>query len=98
VRARLLQHPDDGMMTSAQNPFLLQAMAAEIKSRRTALGMTQDDLAKSARLNRTYVAKLETAKNQPSITALLKLSRGLETTPEELMTAVMVRYEDLTRS
>lgn len=85
-----------GGMSSSQNSDLLQAMAAELKYRRTRLGMTQDELAKASRLNRTYLGKLEAGRNQPSITALFKLARGLDTSPEELLAAAMIRYYELT--
>jgi len=79
------------MSRSTQNPALIKALAAEIKARRGKIGISQDELAYRAGLSRTFVAKIEIALNQPSITALFKLADGLETLPDELVRAVAVR-------
>ena len=79
------------MPSGTQNTALLKALAAEIKAIRGRLGISQDELAFRANISRTFVAKIETALNQPSITALFKLADGLEIAPDELVKAVAVR-------
>jgi transcriptional regulator with XRE-family HTH domain len=72
---------------------VLRAFAAEVKARRGVLGISQEELAFRAGMNRTFIAKMELAKNQPTLTSLFRLANGLETEAGELLAAVQVRYE-----
>lgn len=80
-------------MRSSQDPALIRALASELKARRAALGISQDELALRGGLNRTFVAKLELAKTSPSLSSLFRLSSGLSTEPWELILAVQHRYD-----
>jgi transcriptional regulator with XRE-family HTH domain len=84
-------------MPATQNTPLLRALAAELRSRRAALALSQDELAFRAGLNRTFIGKIEISKNQPTLTAMHKLATGLEVGLDELMVAVMQRYEKETK-
>lgn len=46
---------------------LIAAFADELRSRRAALRLSQEELAHRAGINRTYIAKLELARNQPTL-------------------------------
>lgn len=85
-------------MRSTQDPALLRAFAAELKARRAELGFNQEELAFAAGLNRTFVAKLETATTSPSLTSLVSLCAGLTVEPSELMQSLMKRYKKELRS
>lgn len=85
-------------MRSTQDPALLRAFAAELKARRAELGFNQEELAFAAGLNRTFVAKLETAATSPSLTSLVSLCAGLTVEPSELMQSLMKRYKKELRS
>lgn len=52
---------------------------------RRAAGLTQEDLAIRASLNRSQISLLEQAKRQPTIDTLLKLAGGLGVEPAELL-------------
>ena len=65
-------------MKKPPNESLLKALAAEIKSLRTGLGVSQEEIAHRAGLNRTFVGKLEVGQTQPSITVLFQLADALE--------------------
>jgi len=80
-------------MRSSQDLALLRALAAEVKSLRAVLEISQDELAHRAGLARTFVGKIEIAKNQPSLTALFKLAQGLGILPQDLIAAVGARYK-----
>ena len=71
----------------------MRAFAAELKSRRSELGISQEDLAHRSDVNRTFVAKLELAQNQPTLTVLLKLAGGLEVELPELLQVTLKRYK-----
>jgi transcriptional regulator with XRE-family HTH domain len=83
---------------TTQNLDLMQAFAAEVKARRGELGISQEELAHRAEVNRTFVAKVELAQNQPSLTVLHKLSLGLEMELPELLRLTLLRYKRLKRT
>lgn len=80
-------------MKTAQNLELMRAFAAELKARRSELGISQEELAHRCDVNRTFVAKLELAQNQPTLTVLLKLAGGLEVELPELLQVTLKRYK-----
>ncbi|KLN53317.1 helix-turn-helix domain-containing protein [Variovorax paradoxus] len=80
-------------MRSSQDPALLKAFAAELKARRAVRGFNQEELGFASGLNRTFIAKLETATTSPSLTSLIFLCNGLEVEPSELMSSLMKRYK-----
>ena len=85
-------------MRTTQNLDLMQAFAMEVKARRGELGISQEELAHRADVNRTFVAKVELAQNQPSLTVLYKLSMGLEVELPELLRLALLRYKRLEKT
>jgi transcriptional regulator with XRE-family HTH domain len=71
---------------------LLRSFAAELKARRAVLGISQEQLALRAEVNRTFVGKIETGVNQPSLAVMYRLSEGLECELPELLASVVKRY------
>jgi transcriptional regulator with XRE-family HTH domain len=71
---------------------LLRSFAGELKSRRSVLGISQEQLALRADVNRTFVGKIETGKNQPTLAVIYRLSEGLECELPDLLTSVLKRY------
>ena len=57
-----------------------------IRRLRTERGWTQEDLADAAGLTATYVGQIERGDKVPSLTVVLKLARGLEVPPAQLLT------------
>ena len=80
-------------MRPSKNQTLMQALATEIKARRLALEMSQEDLAGRCDLDRPYISLMEVARKQPTISVLLKLAEGLDYSLPEFMKRVMKRYE-----
>lgn len=85
-------------MRKETDQALLKALAAEVKSRRADLGISQEELALRAEVNRTFVCKIELAQNQPTITVLLRLAEGLQTPLPELIESVLERRAKEIRS
>lgn len=79
-------------MRTHQDPALLRAFSAELKARRAALGINQEELAFAAGINRSFVARLETGSSAPSLTSLFRLAAGLETDPADLVGSIARRY------
>ena len=78
-------------MKKPPNESLLKALAAEIKSLRTGLGVSQEELAHRAGLNRTFIGRLEVAQTQPSLTVLFQLANALEVDAAELVANITKR-------
>jgi transcriptional regulator with XRE-family HTH domain len=52
-------------------------MARRLKQLRGKCGMSQEALAAKARISRTYLARLETARQDPTLSTLEKLAKAL---------------------
>lgn len=80
-------------MRKPRDEAILSALASEIKSRRNALGISQDELAYRADLSRTFVGKMELAQSQPAINALFHLAAALETDPADFVKSIWTRVQ-----
>lgn len=76
----------------SRNDALLDAFAAELRSRRSALGLSQEALALRAEVNRTFVGKMETSRNQPTLSVLLRIADALAVELPDLISGTLVRY------
>jgi transcriptional regulator with XRE-family HTH domain len=65
--------------------MLLFDAGERIKNRRKELGMSQDELAELASLNRVTVAKYESGKVEPGAQALSRIADALETSVDILL-------------
>jgi len=74
-------------MKDSDRQAALEALGRAIRSRRLALGMSQEDLAFRVGLDRTYVGGVERGERNVSFVNLLAITKGLETPIEELMRA-----------
>jgi transcriptional regulator with XRE-family HTH domain len=64
---------------------LRQAFAANLRRLRHAKGISQEDLAYEAGVNRTYISKLEKGASYPGLEIIAKLATVLEVEPAELI-------------
>jgi transcriptional regulator with XRE-family HTH domain len=64
---------------------LRQAFAANLRRLRHAKGISQEDLAHDAGINRSYMSKLERGASYPGLEIIAKLATVLEVEPEELI-------------
>ena len=63
----------------------IEKMAATLKRLRERRGLTQEQLAEAAGISRTYLARIETAKHDPTLTIIEKLAKALKVKPAELL-------------
>ena len=77
---------------------LLKALGDELRFRRSELGISQEELAHRACVNRTYVAKLELAKNQPTLQTLYKLAFALEVDLSQFVRSLLDRAERISKT
>jgi transcriptional regulator with XRE-family HTH domain len=62
------------------------ALGNAILQKRSALGLSQEQLAEASDLHITHIGGLETGVRNPSYATLIRLSRALKTTPGDLLT------------
>lgn len=80
------------------NEPLVAAFAEVLRDARGQAGMTQEELAERADVSVRFVSMLETAKRQPSLSALAAVSAGLGVPMSTLVIAVEERLaSDVTR-
>lgn len=73
--------------TVMTNLSLLRAFGLVVRTRRRALDMTQQALAFVSSVDRSFIARIETGKHQPSLTVIFGLARGLSMSPQTLIAA-----------
>lgn len=54
-----------------------EAFGAALRRHRLAGGLTQEDLAFESGVDRTFIARIEAGRRQPTITTVLRLARAL---------------------
>lgn len=86
-------YPRVAAMTAARDPLLINAFAAAIKSRRADMGWSQEELAWRAGVDRTFIARLESCRNQPSLSVVFALAEALKVSVSVLMTETQYRFE-----
>ena len=62
-----------------------QEFGVILRTRRIALGLSQEKLALDANLNRNYISLLELGRNQPTVTVLFRLASVLDVQPSVLI-------------
>jgi transcriptional regulator with XRE-family HTH domain len=71
------------------------SVANRIKNRRTKLGITQTELARTARLTPAAISQFESGARKPSFDALSKLAKSLKVTTDYLLGMKNPGYEDI---
>lgn len=74
---------------------ILLALGQVVKQRRTALGISQEELGLRANLDRTYISGIERGVRNPSITALVSLTRGLGITVANLLENLEIEADNI---
>lgn len=72
---------------------ILFILAENIKHHRFQLAITQEELAKIAGINRSYLAGIEAGQRNTSIKTLEKLAKALGVSPADLLKPLGTAYE-----
>jgi transcriptional regulator with XRE-family HTH domain len=75
----------------ASEAKLLTTFGRSIRSSRKQRGLSQEDLAEASRLSRNYVSDIERGVRNPSLLALVRLSRALRLPLREMLEDVEPR-------
>lgn len=82
------KHPATSAKTpkcrAEEDQLMRQVIAANVKRRREALGLSPAALARAIGCDRARIGKIEAAKISPAAPLYLRLARALETTAESL--------------
>ena len=66
---------------------LLRAFGSAVRSRRAAMGLSQEELAHQCNLDRTYIGGVERGERNLSLLNLLAIAQALQIAAHELMRA-----------
>ena len=69
----------------SERKITLESFGKLIAERRRVLGLSQENFAERADLDRTYISGLERGVRNPSLTAIVKVAKGFGITTEELL-------------
>lgn len=72
-------------MAARDQTGVIQLVAANIRRARKRAGLSQEELAHEAGIDRTYVSQVERRQRNLTITMLAKLAAALNTTPDRLL-------------
>lgn len=72
---------------SCRKMRLRQIFAANLRARRNAKGLSQEDLADLAEIDRTYVSLLERCEYSASLDVVERIAVALNVDPSELLTS-----------
>jgi transcriptional regulator with XRE-family HTH domain len=70
-------------MTSPSEQF-----AVNLRARREAIGLTQEDLALACGLHRTEISLLERCRRSPQLETIVLLAQGLQVAPRDLLQGI----------
>jgi transcriptional regulator with XRE-family HTH domain len=73
------------MRRPADPTGVIRVVAANVRSMRLAAGLSQEELAHEAGVDRTYVSQVERRMRNLTITVLAQIAGALDTTPERLL-------------
>lgn len=64
---------------------IIGVVAERVKRERKAAGLSQEELAFEAGLDRTYISQVERSKRNVTVVVLARIARALKTTPDRLL-------------
>lgn len=64
---------------------IIDVVAMAVRNARKGLGLSQEDLALEAGVDRTYISQVERGTRNCTIVILARLARALRTTPDQLL-------------
>jgi hypothetical protein len=88
LRVLLAPEQDATRRTGRGRTDPLVQLAAQVRARRIALGLTQEAAGHRAHMDMSYWSRIERAAVDPGVRTLARLATALETTAAELMTNV----------
>ncbi|NBD25641.1 helix-turn-helix domain-containing protein [Paenibacillus sp. T1] len=75
--------------------MLKQIIGKTVKAIRIKQGLSQEDLAHECDVDRSYISMIEVGRNEPSVTKIFDLCKGLRIWPSDFFKLVEGEYEKM---
>jgi transcriptional regulator with XRE-family HTH domain len=72
-------------MRAADSTGIIEIVARNVRVARKAAGLSQEELAHEASVDRTYISQVERRLRNVTITVLARIAKALGTTPDKLL-------------
>lgn len=76
-----------------QPVIIKQIIGKTVKALRIKQGMSQEDLAQECDVDRSYISMIEVGRNEPSVTKIFDLCKGLKIKPSAFFKIIEGEYE-----
>jgi transcriptional regulator with XRE-family HTH domain len=73
------------MKRAANDVRIIEIVALNVRAARKLAGLSQEQLAHDADLDRTYISQVERKQRNLTISVLARIARALATTPDKLL-------------
>jgi transcriptional regulator with XRE-family HTH domain len=73
------------MTRAGSDSEIIEIVAVNVRTRRKAAGLSQEELAHEAAVDRTYISQVERRQRNLTISVLARIARALATTPDQLL-------------
>ena len=67
---------------------IIKTVAESVRRARKTAGLSQEDLALEAGVDRTYISQVERGKRNVTVVVLARIAKALKTTPDRLLVPV----------
>lgn len=78
-----------------QSIIIKQIIGKTVKAIRIKKGLSQEDLAHECNVDRSYISMIEVGRNEPSVTKIFELCKGLKIKPSDFFKLVESEYENI---
>ena len=73
------------MKRAAKDSRIIKVVAQNVRVARKAAGLSQEELAHEAQIDRTYISQVERKQRNLTISVLARIARALGVTPDKLL-------------
>jgi transcriptional regulator with XRE-family HTH domain len=73
--------------------IIKQIIGKTVKAIRIKQGLSQEDLAHECNVDRSYISMIEVGRNEPSVTKIFDLCKGLKIKPSDFFKLIEIEYE-----
>lgn len=84
-------------MSDSSN-IVKQIIGKTVKAIRIKQGLSQEDLAHECDVDRSYISMIEVGRNEPSVTKIFELCRGLKIKPSDFFKLIENEYEKVRKN
>ncbi len=78
--------------------IIKQIIGKTLKAIRLKQGLSQEDLAHECDVDRSYISMIEVGRNEPSVTKIFELCKGLKIKPSDFFKLVEGEYEKMRKN